>query len=55
MRRREVCIALFKNVDPTVIKETRFIALVVLILLYIAAAVIHNRRRQRNHRRIDRK
>lgn len=39
MRRREVCIALFKNVDPTVIKETRFIALVVLILSALMQAV----------------
>lgn len=32
MRRREVYSTLFKNVDPTVKKETRFIAAVVLIL-----------------------
>ena len=39
MRRREVCIALFKKVDPTVKAETRFIALVVLILLALMEAV----------------
>ena len=39
MRRLEGWIILFKKVDPTVKKETRFIAIVVLLLLVLMEAV----------------